>query len=103
LILPLPDYCRGGHFHFSQPSLDYWFTNHPAVCNAIQWESPQGSVPYSQWSEDKKDVLRHIYPFGYPYTLTDPPINQTVLADANYPVTSLNENDAWMLYINYVA
>lgn len=86
--------------------LPLWLNSHPNVRDTIVWESADGAIKYSEWPTDKKEALQEAFFtawIGDPITLTDPPPNLSNLNDDQFPSTVISEDNAWALYIAYVA
>ena len=97
-----------------------WLEQHPWVAQHLVWQDvslPRGQVTlrqYSQWTTTEKIELYlaffHAWNwlanglgafFGEP--LQDPPVNQIVLQDCQWPYTGLTKDQAWKLYLGTVA
>src|SRR2546421_3469823 len=87
-----------------------WLNAHPSIANAIVWESAARSVgtpvPFSGWTQLQKETLAAAFKLaanGEAAALADPPPNVIQVADDDFIDTALKPEDAWHLYIAYVA
>src|SRR6185312_6376984 len=93
----------------SDPALDGWLAQHPAVAGAIVWESAYGPLPWARWDASSRRLLAQAFeaeraalqgtgdPRGFP--LQDPPQN---LAAGSPNRTVISAADAFRLYVAYV-
>lgn len=81
-------------------------TEDPRIANAIIWDDVDGSSAYPQWPQARKNELVGAFNLacaGDLGDLADPPANIWPLADEDYPETTISAQDAWPLYLAYVA
>ena len=88
-------------------AIDTLLFDNAAIASAIEWEDARGFQSFPQWSQSRKNELRAavqtLRDGGSPATLLDPPPNQRILADGDFPTTILRPTDAWPLYLAHVA
>ena len=89
--------------------MEMWLSQHPAVANAIVWETERGPIPWTHWDEGRRRSLEEAFlaesaalqgrgdPMGFP--LQDPPPN---IAAQTRDQTVLSAVDAWRLYVAHV-
>jgi hypothetical protein len=90
-------------------AMEMWLSQHPAVANAIVWETERGPIPWAQWDDGRRRSLEEAFlaesaalqgrgdPNGFP--LQDPPTN--ILA-WSHGQTVLSPVEAWRLYVAHV-
>ena len=86
--------------------LTTWLAKHPLVSDALRWEDANGTKAYSDWSVTQKADLHKTYQTvrnGQSIELTDPPPNMVRLADNELSLTVLSKDQAWPLFLAYVA
>jgi hypothetical protein len=87
-------------------ALDDWLVANPSIANTIQWEDAGGFRALTNWTPTEREGLREAYRLaeqGSSLTLADPPANQQVLGDSDFPMTVLRSEDAWPLFLAHVA
>ncbi|MFX1538301.1 MAG: hypothetical protein ACFFDI_29275 [Promethearchaeota archaeon] len=99
-FLPWPNFCKC--------SIEGWLNDNQFIKDAIVWETPDMLLSYSHWSSTQKEDLDKMFCTLWrrePLDLANPPPNQVadVLDDNQYAHTVLAPNDAWHLYLAYVA
>jgi hypothetical protein len=87
-------------------TLDEWLVSNPRIANAIQWENAAGFRTLPNWTPTERDKLREAYRLveqGSSLSVADPPANQLVLGDNDFPMTVLSSEDAWPIFIAHIA
>ena len=88
------------------PNLTGWLNSNQSIASAIVWETPNGIQTYSSWSSSMKDDLTNAFKaawnFGSVFP-SDPAPNKRALSDAEQVVQVLDQSDAWLMFISYVA
>lgn len=80
-----------------------WLPTQPAIAKAIIWESAVGRpIAYDKWSSGRKRQLDLVYS-GRIKMPNTPPANLLKMADGQFAATRIAEDDAWNLYLSYVA
>jgi hypothetical protein len=89
--------------------MEMWLSQHPAVANAIVWETERGPIPWAQWDDGRRRSLEEAFlaesaalqgrgdAMGFP--LQDPPANMLAWS---HEQTILSPVDAWRLYVAHV-
>ncbi len=88
------------------PDLADWLEAHPTVRNAIKWDNIYSSIAYDEWPDRAKAELNDAFDLAVQLqsiALTDPPPNQITQGDNDQVRTLLKRDDAWPLYLAYVA
>lgn len=83
-----------------------WLGNHPAVLSALRWESAQGVRDFYGWSASQRQDLYDTYwrlDGSGALNLPDPAPNALNLEDDQWAATALTIENAWPLYIAFVA
>jgi hypothetical protein len=90
--------------------LETWLAQHANVCNAIYWQKPlDGSGSggtYPNWSAKRKALLQTAFERALlrkPTGAADPAPNLMPLPDNGSPVTMISTDDAWDIYVSFVA
>ncbi len=89
-----------------EPDIAIWLTEHPFISKTIQWEDSNGIKAYPDWSATQKADLIRMYQKvrnNESLGLTDPPPNIANPTGDEYPVTVLSKDDAWPIFLAYVA
>lgn len=90
----------------TMPDLAAWLGAHPAICNAIIWETPGGAQAYTSWNALMKADLANAFKMAWNFSSVlpvDPVPNKKVLADSDSVVQILDQAYAWPMFLSYVA
>jgi len=86
--------------------VDAWLKAHPNVAAAIVWQGPNETKAYPQWNEANKKRLAEAVTdaiAGKPTGLPSVPPNPYELKETDIPKQGLLPNDAYHLFLRYVA
>ncbi len=90
----------------AMPDVGAWLAAHPAVCNAIVWETSGGTQNYLAWSASMKAELANAFKMAWNFASilpADPVPNKKILADTDSVVQIIDHAYAWPMYLSYVA
>jgi hypothetical protein len=90
----------------AMPDVAAWLAAHPAIANAILWESASGVQAYPAWSAAMRADLANAFKQAWNFSsvmTTDPVPNKKVLADADSVVQIIDQSYAWPMFLAYVA
>lgn len=91
----------------AMPDVGAWILAHPAVCSAINWETPGGGIQnYPAWSAAMKADLANAFKMAWNFASVlpaDPVPNKKTLADTDSVVQIIDHAYAWPMYLSYVA
>ena len=88
------------------PDLEAWLAAHPAIRNAIIWETAGGVQAYSVWTAPMKADLINAFKTAWNFASVlpvDPAPNKKILADSDAVVQILDPTHAWPMFLSYVA
>ncbi|MDP9004457.1 MAG: hypothetical protein M3N12_06645 [Verrucomicrobiota bacterium] len=86
--------------------IEQWLSAHPAVANAIVWQSIQETKAYPQWTLANKKRLANAVADAIankPTGLPSVPANAFHLTDSDFVIQGLAPNDAFHLFLRYAA
>jgi len=90
-----------------QSPIDEWLEENPRIANSINWQKPSEVLSYSNWSHKQRADLYAAYELvkNKNTLVVDPPKNlfNDYLHGDDYPRTIISKEDAWQLYLEYIA